>query len=70
MTQSTPQPSAAPSISRMERKARITDEAFRAIVATEQAERDRKTARLKALREQMEAAQDNAAPKAKPRKKR
>jgi len=64
------QPTDAPTLSRMERKANTTDEAFRTIVATETAARDRKTARLKALRMEKEAAEETAAPKKSKAKKK
>lgn len=46
------------SVSRGERKARTTDEAFRTIVAKEDADRDRKTAFLRALRMEQEAVKE------------
>lgn len=51
------QPTSASNLSRMERKAKATDEAFRTIVESEAALREKKTARLRALRLQKEAAE-------------
>jgi len=59
MSDSERQPAVA-NLSRMERKAKATDEAFRSIVEKEAALREKKTARLRALRLQKEAA-DRAA---------
>jgi hypothetical protein len=46
----------------MERKAKATDEAFRTIVESEAALREKKTARLRALRLQKEAAERSEKP--------
>jgi len=68
MSEILPQSPGAPTLSRMERKARMTDEAFKSIVASENAARERKTARLRALRIEQEAAAA-ANPPAKTKKK-
>ncbi|GGA53651.1 hypothetical protein GCM10011385_03920 [Nitratireductor aestuarii] len=51
------QPATEVNLSRMERKAKATDEAFRTIVDSEAALRDKKTERLRTLRLQKEAAE-------------
>jgi len=56
------QPTSASNLSRMERKAKATDEAFRTIVESEAALREKKTARLRALRLQKEAAERSEKP--------
>jgi len=56
MSETERQPASESNLSRMERKAKATDEAFRTIVESEAVLRDKKTARLRALRLQKEAA--------------
>lgn len=50
-------------------KAAMTDETARTIIASEVTEREKKTARLRALRMQQEPAEAEVAPAAKPRKR-
>ena len=58
------------SMSRGERKAHTTDQAFRTIVAKEDAARDRKTAHLRALRMEQEAVKETEPPKKKASRKK
>lgn len=70
MSEISHQSAVRPALSRMERKADATDRAFRAIIDGENTVRDRKTARLKALRMKKEAAEALAKSETSPRERK